>query len=126
MRSSFALVPEPASAGTARRWATDVAVDSGYQSVAEVLALLVSELVTNAIIHAGSPGALVVDIDERRLRVEVDDASDEVPNVAGASDPFAVRGRGLLLLRDLSDDYGIDRLAGGGKVIWFELLRPPG
>ena len=125
MRCSFVLAPEPASAGDARRWAADIAVASGYRGVSEVLALLVSELVTNAVVHAGSPGSLVIDVDEQRLRAEVDDRSDDVPTTVGEVDPLAVGGRGLQLMRDLSDAHGFERLAGGGKVIWFELRRPP-
>ena len=60
-----------------------------------------------------------------RLRVEVSDGNPEVPVIPDDAEPFAVRGRGLLLLRDLSDAYGFEPLA-AGKVIWFELRRPPG
>ncbi len=125
MRRYLDLEPDPAFAGIARRWATEIVGGDGYRGVVEVMALLVSELVTNVVVHAGTVGRLALDIDEHRLRVEVSDGNPEVPVIPDDAEPFAVRGRGLLLLRDLSDAYGFEPLA-AGKVIWFELRRPPG
>ena len=126
MRCSHHIDPAPAAAATVRRWATDVAVEAGYEAVVEVMALLVSELVTNVVIHAGTPGLVTLDLDGRRVRVEVADRAEPLPPIPATSDPLAVRGRGLVLLRELSDASGVDERPDGGKVVWFELLAPRG
>ncbi|MFL5766336.1 MAG: ATP-binding protein [Actinomycetota bacterium] len=83
--------------------------------------LLTSELVTNAIRHAGRPGSLIgltVDSSNERVRVEV---SDEGPGFQGlpvlaAAD--ASTGRGLQLVQDLATRWGILR---DPTRVWFEL-----
>ncbi|WP_073928959.1 ATP-binding protein [Streptomyces sp. CB03911] len=100
----------------------------------EVGELLLSELVTNAVEHARVPAGRLVKVrfalEADRLRVEVHDASPQrpVPGPAPAR-PDAEAGRGLLLVRELSDGWGCCPRAGGiGKFVWFECTPagPPG
>ncbi len=81
--------------------------------------LLATELVTNAIKHAGSPVELTVARRGDRIRIEARDASTTrpVPPHAEAS----TRHRGLLLVEDLSEAWGVDVQAHNGKVVWCEL-----
>ena len=84
--------------------------------------LLVSELVTNAVVHAGTPVDIVVSVvADATLQVEVSDGSGGLPtNRPGTQ--LSSRGRGLPLLDALSDCWGV-RSTNGGKTVWFQ-LRP--
>ncbi|MER5634946.1 ATP-binding protein [Streptomyces nitrosporeus] len=83
--------------------------------------LLLSELVTNALIHTRNGAAVTVTSAPGRLRVEVRDFMTEgqpAPYVPNADD--GTHGRGLLLVQSLADSWGV--LAQTlGKVVWFEL-----
>lgn len=86
---------------------------------AEVAVLLTSELVTNAIRHGSGPVRVRAGVDDRRLRVEVDDDAGGTLSPRRAA-PTDVDGRGLHLVETLSDRWGY-RTADGGKRVWFEL-----
>ncbi|MBQ0967165.1 MULTISPECIES: ATP-binding protein [Streptomyces] len=124
--------PDPSEVGRARRWARSRLAGSGIRAdepLAETLVLLVSELVTNAVVHTGRsavlrlvlPGAVTDETEEATVRLEVDDASDRapVPRCAGGE---ATGGRGLALVDGLADRWGWSR-EGTGKRIWCELDR---
>lgn len=91
----------------------------------DVAVLLASELVGNAVEHAGSDAIhLVVDQRESRFRVEVHD------DLAGRPTPLSVealalRGRGLMLVERLASEWGVDPSPHGGKQVWFQLRIPP-
>ncbi|MFI7392427.1 ATP-binding protein [Streptomyces tendae] len=124
--------PDPSEVGRARRWARSRLAGSGIRAdepLADTLVLLVSELVTNAVVHTGRsavlrlvlPGAVTEETEEATVRLEVDDASDRapVPRCAGGE---ATGGRGLALVDGLADRWGWSR-EGTGKRIWCELDR---
>ncbi|MEU9026252.1 SpoIIE family protein phosphatase [Streptomyces sp. NPDC048383] len=96
-------------------WADDDQVDSAV--------LMVSEMVTNVLVHTDGDALLVAeaagDLGTRRLRVEVADGSDELPHKRQPGE-MASSGRGVLLMEMLADDWGVDP-RGEGKSIWFEL-----
>ncbi|MFJ9059417.1 MULTISPECIES: ATP-binding protein [unclassified Streptomyces] len=88
---------------------------------AEVAQLLLSELVTNALIHTRHGAVVTVTSAPTRLRVEVRDfvtGQDPAPYVPNADD--GTHGRGLLLVQSLADSWGVMTQA-LGKVVWFEL-----
>ncbi|WP_345632964.1 ATP-binding protein [Streptomyces thinghirensis] len=127
--------PDPSEVGRARRWARSRLAGAGIQAdepLAETLVLLVSELVTNAVVHTGSsavlrlvlPGAVAEEAEEATVRLEVDDASDRAP-VPRCVDGEATGGRGLALVDGLADRWGWSR-EGTGKRIWCELDRCAG
>ena len=97
-------------------------VDAG--ELADTTALLVSELVSNVVLHARTPCHLRIVRVADRVRVEVGDGSDQVPAVVPPADPLAQSGRGLQLVDGLSSDHGVELEPGGGKRIWFELDVP--
>jgi anti-sigma regulatory factor (Ser/Thr protein kinase) len=109
--------PRPETVGAARRFVVRALADLG--DVADDAALLVSELATNAVIHA----ATAYEVTVRRLgdsvRVEVTDAS---PAAARRSryGPTSGTGRGLGMVEDLAAQWGVHAVA-TGKVVWFEL-----
>ena len=120
----MALARDPDSAAQARR--TLVAVsDHLSQRRLEDAQLLVSELVTNAIRHAGleqdATIRLVVETDDHGMRVEVCDRGPGFELSEPAPDPSRPSGWGLYLVRELSDRWGIDR--DGETRVWFELDR---
>ncbi|SFR24765.1 Histidine kinase-like ATPase domain-containing protein [Lentzea waywayandensis] len=92
------------------------------QDLIEDVQLAVTELVSNAYDHGLHPRRLRLRRVEvsRRLRVEVDDASPNQP-VLGRSRISATRGRGLIIVDKIAEDWGVVRRS-IGKTVWAELL----
>jgi anti-sigma regulatory factor (Ser/Thr protein kinase) len=91
-----------------------------------VAVLLVSELVTNAVRHAGSPLTVAVSIGRAAVRVEVRDRSPRLPALREQHKAEDEWGRGLVLVDALANRWGAERLP-SGKRVWFELdlASPP-
>ena len=90
--------------------------------VADTALLLVSEAVTNAVVHAASASQLTMSLLRERLRVEVSDWGDGHLRIrTPARDDTS--GRGLALIEALSTVWGTTHTE-EGKVVWFELVRP--
>ncbi|MEU3464878.1 ATP-binding protein [Streptomyces sp. NPDC006733] len=117
----------PVQVSVARRYVTQILADPVYGHVVDDAVLLVSELVSNAILHtrSGEPlGGFTVELgfhaDTLRIAVH-DQGSREIPRVLNGS---GEGGRGLGLVQVLATTWGI---TGGpaGRTVWFELaLRP--
>ncbi|MFF4217468.1 ATP-binding protein [Streptomyces nondiastaticus] len=125
---------DPAEVGRARKWARSRLAGSGIgvdEPLAETLILLISELVTNAVVHTGCPavlrmlfpggGAGMPGVSGGTVRVEVADISARPPRrrCAGGED---TGGRGLELVDGLADRWGW-QAEGSGKRIWCEVDR---
>ncbi|MFF8375219.1 ATP-binding protein [Streptomyces sp. NPDC015661] len=118
--------PDPAEVGRARRWARSRLAGSGIgddEPLAETLVLLISELVTNAVVHTGCPAVLrmLFAAEGSGVRVEVADASDRPPRPRHAEGDDT-NGRGLELVDGLADRWGWQP-EGAGKSIWCEVDR---
>ncbi len=87
----------------------------------EAVPVVVSELVTNSVLHAGTPSTVVVSVDTVSVRIEVHDADPTLPTMRTPT-PETVTGRGLVLVDALTDRWGCAP-DGAGKVVWFELDR---
>ena len=111
------LPPEPSSAGTARRFVASSLHAGG--EMADTAILLVSELASNAVLHARTPFEVVVDLDPMRLRVEVRDGNPALPMLKEYV-AESITGRGLHMVAAAADDWGVE-IQGAGKVVWFEL-----
>ncbi|MEU7584538.1 ATP-binding protein [Streptomyces sp. NPDC041068] len=124
---------DPAEVGRARRWARSRLAGSGIEAdepVAETLILLISELVTNAVVHTGCPAVLRMLLPcipdgpadaPGTVRVEVADRSARPPAPRHA-DGDDTNGRGLELVDGLADRWGWQP-EGVGKSIWCEVDR---
>jgi anti-sigma regulatory factor (Ser/Thr protein kinase) len=88
----------------------------------EDIVLVVSELVTNAILHGESAQQLRLRRTSRRVVVEVFDNGRRMPHPRVA-DVEAENGRGLYLVARLADRWGA-RPVHGGKVVWCEFDQP--
>ncbi|MBL1090177.1 ATP-binding protein [Streptomyces sp. NPDC001739] len=121
--------PDPAEVGRARRWARSRLLGSGIgadEPLAETLILLISELVTNAVVHTGTAASLRMCFSGSgavvgTVRVEVTDASARPPRQRHA-DGDDTNGRGLELVDGLADRWGWQP-EGAGKRIWCEVDR---
>jgi anti-sigma regulatory factor (Ser/Thr protein kinase) len=85
----------------------------------DAASLLVSELVTNAIVHARTDVEVRLVTDEHMLRAEVSDGNPTFP-IPRRPIGLAGTGRGLLMMDDLASRWGVSP-SGAGKTVWFEL-----
>ena len=123
INASTTLPPDTGSAAQARRFTVDVLQEWGCSELVDTATLLVSELVTNAVLHARSQSHLVLRrTEDRRLRVEISDSSITAP-ARRAYSPDAGTGRGMMLVEALSLRWGSER-DDDGKRVWFELELP--
>ncbi len=103
-------------------------LDAWHSADCDTAELLTAELVANAVEHTSgaSPIELVVELLPSGCQVEVHDCSPRppgdltCPQPAGEPDPWQEHGRGLLLIRALSQACG-HRLTESGKAVWFTL-----
>jgi anti-sigma regulatory factor (Ser/Thr protein kinase) len=117
--AAFPAVPE--SVGAARRFTRAALHRHGiHPDIVDTATLLVSELATNAVVHATSTIQLRIDVGDE-IRVEVRDASVDAPEVAELG-PNGESGRGLAIVTTLADHWDWSPRP-PGKVVWFELAR---
>ena len=118
------LTADPANVGRARRLLR-TALEGVGDTPVDAAELLLSEVVTNAFVHAGGVVKVHVRASLAGVRVEVEDRSIHHP-VRRTFAATAGTGRGLQLLDELADRWGSYARPNGGKVVWFELgTRPP-
>ena len=117
------LPPDAGSAGRARRLVGEVLEEAGLEALADVATLLVSETVTNAVLHAATDVGLTVLAEDGELRVEVRDGSSVLPGIRHYEDE-ATTGRGVGLVELLATGWGVDAEP-DGKTVWFTLGDRP-
>lgn len=117
--SPLTLPAEAASVPAARRFVRDTVAALGAAAAGADAEALVSELATNAVLHARSPFTVVVDRAGDRVRICVLDASPTRPRTRDYG-MQATTGRGMRLVASLAAAWGVDR-QGSGKAVWFEL-----
>lgn len=116
-----ALPARADSVRKARELVRSLCTESGIQADPDIVLLLVSELVSNAIQHA--QGTVEVSAREvgSTLRVEVRDGSSELPRLHDHS-VDSISGRGLQMVERLADRWGTESGGPGlGKTVWFEI-----
>jgi serine phosphatase RsbU (regulator of sigma subunit)/anti-sigma regulatory factor (Ser/Thr protein kinase) len=124
-RSATMLVPaEPTGPSRVRQWMSARLRDwSVPEAVIGAAILCTSELTTNALLHAGTPAQVHIDLNAERLLVSVADTGTRGTVIRAHADTMSSRGRGLGLIEDLSDSWGTDPTV-RGTTVWFEMLLP--
>ncbi|HET6809669.1 MAG TPA: response regulator [Acidimicrobiales bacterium] len=117
------LGPDTRDVARARRFLSDQCRRWGCADIAEDAVLVATELVTNALVHAGSQCRLTARLASGVLRLEVGDEGPGVPDPRDTSGTDE-SGRGLLLVSVLCSAWGVDATRGAGKVVWAELASP--
>ena len=87
------------------------------------IALVVSELVTNAVLYGHGAGTVLLRVGDGRLTVEVSDRSTVVPTARPATDDSEI-GRGMHIIEAASLSWGV-RPQREGKVVWCDLPLLP-
>ena len=125
-RSATTQVPaEPTGPSRVRQWMTARLREwSVPEQVISAAILCTSELTTNALLHAGTPAQVHIDLSAERLLVSVADTGTRGSVTRARTDALSSRGRGLGLIEELSDTWGTDPTV-RGSTVWFEMLIPP-
>ncbi|GHF28894.1 hypothetical protein GCM10010218_07560 [Streptomyces mashuensis] len=124
---SLTLPPVTTSVAVARRFTHRLLTEWGLPELADDATLLLSELVTNAIVHVpGDAGDVRVAVSRTpgHLVVQVSDRGGRLPRCAEAG-ADSEGGRGMWLVEQLAAAWG-HHAAAGGKTVWFALPLPPG
>jgi anti-sigma regulatory factor (Ser/Thr protein kinase) len=118
----LSIPPSSAAIGDARRFAAAFLRNHELEDLIETVVLLVSEVVTNAILHGGSGAELRLILSGQTLRAEVRDRSSALPAVKKYSET-ATTGRGMMIVESLATAWGTEE-DGTGKVVWFSVDAP--
>ncbi len=122
--ATMAAPAEPTAPSRVRHWLTSrLRAWTVPEPVIGAAVLCASELTTNALLHAGTPATVHVDLSAERLLVSVADTGTRGGVVRARAETLSSRGRGLGLIEDLSDAWGTDPTV-RGTTVWFELLLP--
>jgi PAS domain S-box-containing protein len=112
------LPAEPASVRAARRHLRGLLVSAHREQWADSAELALSEIATNAVLHAHTDLLLRVHVRDAEVEVEVEDGNPALPAQRRGHDAEATTGRGLELVSALTRDCGV-RSGPAGKVVWF-------
>ncbi|MEU1815654.1 ATP-binding protein [Streptomyces roseifaciens] len=113
------------SAAAARRFCRQLLSEWGLEELAGDTALLLSELVTNAVLHVPETREgirLVLSRGQRHLVAQVTDAGGHLPRCNEAG-PDSENGRGIWLVEQIAAQWG-HHASGNGKTVWFTLRLP--
>jgi hypothetical protein len=121
---SLRLTPHPTSPRAARDFVSRTLLDWQLGQRIPIACLLVSELATNAMLHAGTAYDVSLAAHLQDLRVSVRDHSPGMSMPHG--EHLDLNGRGVTLLADLSRAWGVLPAADGGKIVWAVLDAHPG
>ena len=123
---SMPLFADPSSPAIARSRATALVESWASERLQSALSLLVSEVVTNAVLHGGADICLELSVlRSHAVRVEVFDSSPELPELQTTTPLERESGRGLQLVDALANTWGA-RPRGDGKIVWFDLSDTDG
>ena len=113
--------PDPAVLTAARSFAADRLHALELAELREDVELLLTELMTNVIIHARTDFEVRMEPSGDGVRVEVIDGNGAMP-IPGTLAASALSGRGLTLVQSLSSRWGAHPNEDGGKTVWFEVV----
>jgi anti-sigma regulatory factor (Ser/Thr protein kinase) len=116
-QASWDLPADPETVGRARRLVRDALSGWGMSALADDLVMVVSEVVTNAVVHARSPMTLSLHRQGPSVRGQVTDHSTAWPTLLPTG-PDEEHGRGLAIVAAYADRWGVTP-APEGKTVWF-------
>ncbi|MEU9733115.1 SpoIIE family protein phosphatase [Streptomyces sp. NPDC048002] len=119
-RESWTVWRVPEAVGHARRFTRRTMRSWGLTGDTDAVLLVVSELVTNALVHTEGPVRLYLTLVNGRLRVAVADTSPRSPAKPTSISWEATGGRGILLVESMSAAWGTLPVS-GGKQVWSEI-----
>lgn len=117
--AQLTLPASPDSIAVARRFVVAALHDAHADSAADDAATLVSELATNALLHARTSFTVEVELIGEVVRIGVVDLSAATPRVRDYGSE-ATTGRGMRLVATMATRWGVEPNA-EGKMVWFEL-----
>ena len=122
--AALELPAKPTSAKEARRFISQFCAAADLpEELCQTAALLTSEVVTNAVLHGRTRATLRVQEPPPYLRVAVEDANPDLPEIGDAPELGSASGRGMHIVAALADRWGIEATP-TGKAVWFELDMP--
>lgn len=113
------LDAEPDAPTRARRFVAQSLADAPEDTVSTA-ELVVTELVTNAVLHATAPIVVRVHRTDAGARIEVEDGGRDLP-IAPPLNPHSMTGRGLALVAATTAGWGVESAGGGRKTVWAEV-----
>ncbi len=125
IRAGWAVWRLPDAVMHARRFTARTLRKWNVAEEADTALLVVSELVTNALVHTQGPVRLDLTLAGDRLRIAVSDVSPRAPAKPVMADWESTGGRGLFLVEALSTSWGSVPVS-GGKQVWSEFVVPRG
>lgn len=116
---------DPAAASAGRGWAREALPRllrrTPDPALAEIVELLLTELISNAVRHAGGIREARITSTPRVVRISVRDDDPRRPVPVSDTGPERVDGRGLVLVEALGQRWGVRRRVSGGKDVWVDL-----
>lgn len=122
VRRSFGL--DRASVGASRKFVAETLTDLP-EEIRESVVLMMSELATNAVVHALTGFEVSIERSSTQVRVEVADVGEGEPRLRSpsSSEPH---GRGLRIVEELSDEWGmVESDDHSGKTVWYMVRLDP-
>ena len=116
-RTEFAA--DASSASEARAFVTLHLLDHDLGHLVDDVQVVVSELATNAMLHAQTPFMVILRALNGSVRLEVQDGSQVEPILVMARG-LDTGGRGVAIVNALSRDWGVIANTSGGKSVWAE------
>ena len=120
---TWSIAPRLEAVSLVRRQVRKALADWGRPDAIDDLTLVVSELVTNALIHGEPPVTLTLSLEPGAIRGTVADLGPDLPRLLDTRDT-AEHGRGLLMVADLTRTLAWKRAAEGGKRVTFTYAAP--
>jgi anti-sigma regulatory factor (Ser/Thr protein kinase) len=118
------LAPGPSAPGRARRFLEETCRRWTVAHFITDATLVISELVTNAVRHAGTEMRVALELRDGALTVSVHDRGPGLPRLLPAAER-RLGGRGLTIVVRLAEAWGVVVAGDGGKTVWCR-LRPRG
>ena len=111
------LAAEASSVSNARAFVAGHLLDHQLAGLVDDIKLVVSELATNAMVHARSPFTVILRASHATVLLEVLDETLVGPTLVVAQ-TLQTSGRGLAIVQALCREWGVSTRASGGKTVW--------